>query len=248
MSSVPRSAPAAICFPPVTLESSTFDFVQSTPGGRRVIYAFEGHFIEACDCFELCPCWVDDRPDEGHCTGLTAWQIESGDINGTLVGGLTVVAVTSHGPVRRDDRATTVLFIDEDADDGQAKALEQAFRGELVDGGTDPLGLLMTVTGRVLDTQKQPIHISTTPHGWSIRVGDRDTGMVSGHGSELVFEGETEALTLHHTALHRELQIQGPSTAQRSAELHVAVPALRGGGYISVDARSGMRGRFEYRH
>jgi hypothetical protein len=213
-----------------------------------MVYDFEGHFIEACDCFELCPCWVDDQPDEGHCTGLTAWQIEVGEINGTRVDGRTVVAVTSHGPVRRDSRATTVLFIDDEADDGQAKALEQAFSGELANGGTDPLGLLMTVTGRVLDARTEAITVTTTATGWSIRVGRDDEGIVSVHGSGLVFEGETESLSLDHTALHRELQIDGPSTAQRSAELRIAVPALRGGGYIQADARSGMRGRFRYRH
>lgn len=213
-----------------------------------MIYDFEGHFIEACDCFELCPCWVDDQPDEGHCTGLTAWQIETGEINGTGVGGRVVVAVTSHGPVRRDSRATTVLFIDDDADDAEAKALEQAFRGELADGGDDPLGLLMSVTGTVLAAARQSISVTTEANGWSIRVGGDDAGIVAAHGSALVFEGEVESLTLDHTALHRELQIDGPSTAQRSAELQIAVPALRGGGYIAAKARSGMRGRFRYRH
>ena len=24
----------------------------------------------------------DDQPDEGHCTGLVAWEIENGTING----------------------------------------------------------------------------------------------------------------------------------------------------------------------
>ena len=53
---------------------------------------------------------------------------------------------------------------------------------------------------------------------------------------------------MDNTALHQELQIVGPAAPQRGKELHIAVPALRGGGYIEASARSGMRGDFHYRY
>jgi hypothetical protein len=213
-----------------------------------VIYDFHGHFIEACDCFELCPCWVDDNPDEGHCTGLVAWDIENGTVDGVPVGGRRVAAVTSHGPVRRDARATTVVFIDDDASPQAYGALEKAFQGRLVPGGADPLGVLMTVTGMVLGVRSVPVAIKATAVDWSIKIGDDDCPLVSADGEALAFEGETQPMELSSTALHRELQIVGPSVPQRGKELHIAVPALRGGGYIEATARSGMRGDFHYRH
>ncbi|GAA4866617.1 hypothetical protein GCM10023203_13690 [Actinomycetospora straminea] len=213
-----------------------------------MIYDFHGHFIEACDCFELCPCWVDDNPDEGHCTGLVAWDIKDGTIGDVPVGGRNVAAVTSHGPARRDSRSTTVLFVDDGAVDREHQSLEKAFTGELVADRKDPLGVLMTVTGTVLAVQSAPITITTTADGWSIRIGDADCPLVAAHGSALTFDGSTQPLEINHTALHRELQIAGPSTAQQGKELRIAVPALRGGGYIEATARSGMRGDFHYRY
>ena len=38
-------------------------------------YLLNGTFVEACDCRLMCPCWTDDEPDDGHCTGLFAWAL-----------------------------------------------------------------------------------------------------------------------------------------------------------------------------
>jgi hypothetical protein len=53
-------------------------------------YALRGDFIESCDCFDLCPCWVDDDPDEDHRTGLVVWKLGEGSTIGTKSGGLDV--------------------------------------------------------------------------------------------------------------------------------------------------------------
>ena len=68
-------------------------------------YTLAGQFLEACDCTVICPCWVDDDPVGGHCTGFIAWQIDEGDtavVNGIPVGGCTVVSVATHGGNRRE--------------------------------------------------------------------------------------------------------------------------------------------------
>ena len=79
-------------------------------------YRFSGHFIESCDCTVICPCWVDDDPVGGHCTGFIAWQIDQGGIavvDGTRVDGCKVVSVATHAGNRRDgDNTTTMLYID----------------------------------------------------------------------------------------------------------------------------------------
>ena len=83
--------------------------------------ALNGTFVEACDCRLMCPCWTDDEPDDGHCTGLFAWSLDAGStIDGLLaVGGAQVVCVTTHLGRRRGGNATarglSVLFVDTSA-------------------------------------------------------------------------------------------------------------------------------------
>jgi hypothetical protein len=55
-----------------------------------------GRFFEACDCYVPCPCWFDQGPDEDERTGVVAWQIENGEIDGVDVTGLSVVSVSQH--------------------------------------------------------------------------------------------------------------------------------------------------------
>lgn len=94
-------------------------------------YRMSGHFIESCDCTVVCPCWVDDDPVGGHCTGFIAWEIDTGVISrkgeegtsgssevpavldGVSVGGCRVVSVATHAGNRRDsNNTTTMLYID----------------------------------------------------------------------------------------------------------------------------------------
>lgn len=232
-----------------------YDATFHAGGGMVSNYRIEGRFIESCDCFELCPCWVDEAPDEGHCTGLVAWDITAGEIDGVDVSGRAVVAVTGHGSGRRDDRSMTVLFVDDTADDDAFDKLGAAFAGSQVDAAGDdpspvpgPLGELSGVTGTVVaPPQREGVTIARTRDGWRVRVGGDDaSATVVATGRELCLDS-SEPLSLNHTALHTELQIQGNAVAQRGERLSVAVPALPGG-YVEVTARSGMAGAFAYVH
>jgi hypothetical protein len=216
-------------------------------------YRVEGRFIESCDCFELCPCWVDDAPDEDHCTGLVAWDIRAGEIDGVDVAGRSVVAVTGHGSGRRDKRSMTVLFIDDEAGDDAFGKLGAAFAGRQTDAAGSvkipgPLGELSEVTGTVVaPPQREKITIARTGNSWRVRVGQDDaSATVLADGHALSFDS-SGPLSLDHTALHAELQIQGAAVAQRGERLSLAVPALPGG-YVEVTVRSGMSGAFAYVH
>lgn len=223
-------------------------------------YQISGTFIEACDCFDLCPCWVNDAADQGHCTGLVAWSIQKGAIDGVSVAKCRVVAVTAHGARRRGGpSADSVLFIDvgdsvHTSDEDRAscrKALRSMFSGrpadEAGDGAVDARIALGTVTGTVRDCVPATVTVTEKKSDWRIEVvvpGAEDPA-VEVEGTELVFDEGEKALTLNHTALHEELQIRGATTAQRSTALTLYVPWLRSG-VIDVTARSGMRGRFDY--
>jgi hypothetical protein len=58
-------------------------------------YDIRGKFYEACDCEVICPCWAGLPPDMGTCTGLFAWHIFEGKIDGVDVRNSKVVVLSS---------------------------------------------------------------------------------------------------------------------------------------------------------
>lgn len=225
-------------------------------------YSLSGYFIEACDCTVICPCWVDDDPVGGHCTGLIAWHIDTGVIDGTHVDDLTVVSVSTHSGNRRQGKNTlTAIYVDDHAEDDQFGVLSGAFSGRL--GG--PMGELAHVSGVVVGSERAHIAIDTeiagAPKGqWTVTVSPslaHDVQTVKAVGVPRVFDelkrqaGDAQPLTLKWTALSYELGVptlDGKSeevTAQSGTELMVNVGALPGGN-LSVTQKSGMRGSFRY--
>lgn len=234
-------------------------------------YLISGKFLESCDCFDLCPCWVAEDPDEEHCTGLVAWALDDkSKVNGTSVAGARVAAVTSHNGQRRSTGAVTVLFVDRGSLDGACtELLATAFSG-LVDDkpAPGPLGDLARVTGTVLHARPAKINIGGDEKAWTLDIRPTDDpasgSVVRVEGRPAAFpdppggadrdgDGNTTPpalgpeLTLNGTALHAELRIKGDATAQHTTKLDVLVPALPGG-YLTVKGRSGMRGEFCYEH
>lgn len=58
-----------------------------------VNHKLAGEFVECCDCYTICPCWVNERPDEDHCSSLYIWTFENGSqIEGHDIGGKSVAA------------------------------------------------------------------------------------------------------------------------------------------------------------
>lgn len=220
-------------------------------------YELSGHFVEACDCTVICPCWVDDDPVGGHCTGLIAWDIESGTINGTPVAGRRVVSVSTHQGNRRASTSTvSVIYVDAAATDDQHRALVGAFGG----GEDGPLGELAAVSGVVAGSERAAVAIDVgADGGWAVTVhppASPDIAVVSATGAPKVFDEDPDPsvprhpLTLQHTALAKELGIteDDPTvTAQAGHAFTVNVGGLPAG-TLSVTGRSGMRGRFSYVH
>ncbi len=212
-------------------------------------YLLTGTFIESCDCTVICPCWVDDEPDEDHCTGMVAWTLEPGStIDGVSVAARTVVSVSTHSGSRGRNATSSVLFVDSGATPEQRDKLLLAFAGDAPGSLADLAG----VTGDVMLTQQADVSVTHGPDKqWTITVSiDSGSGaarLVSAGGKPKLFDSRADPLTLANTALDSELRIRGTVTAQVAESISVAVPALPGG-YIDVTARSGMTGAFRYEH
>ncbi|MPZ34713.1 MAG: DUF1326 domain-containing protein [Rhodospirillales bacterium] len=205
------------------------------PKARAVPYALKGEFLEVCDCWTICPCWTGRAPDEDVCTGVFAWIIEDGRIDGVDVGGLAVVSASTHAGNRADAHQRVQLFVSEDADDAQVQALAGAFGG--LYGG--PLGELGNILGDLVGVARAPIEIDFAQRRAKLTVGRSiavDTKTILGPNDE--------PMTLAGAKLSNVLGT--PAEVGESLRLKVSLPAL--GVQLDLQGRSAMRGRFGYRH
>lgn len=227
-------------------------------------YAFEGTFLEACDCYVVCPCWTGGGPDEGMCVGMFCWRIERGWIDHEdariAVGRCDVAAVTTHVG-RKQDLRQTVLFIDpiDEKNDkrqkAQLKALEVAYRG-LLGGPLDKLK--KTVFGVIVDvvetqiTFEDVINLSVAA-GDGVGVGERAIDQpatvrigprgkfVSSKSAPLVAD-DKGPIRLVGTKLAEE--VSNEAVVRQGEQFAVRLPAL--GLNVNEVSRSALSGRFRY--
>lgn len=198
-------------------------------------YDLRGRFLEACDCSVPCPCWFEQDPDEDECTGLIAWFVERGTINGFDVAGRIAVSVSQHGGHREHPQHLHLaLVIDDGADDGQFVAMKEAFTGQL--GG--PLAELAKMG--VEPDLVEPGPITFTSHGGStqLRIGPRVNIK-----SELLPGANGRTITIGDGLLSSLLG--DTAEAGKASEFHLEVPGREP---IVATARSTTSGRFRYRH
>ena len=93
-------------------------------------WEIKGTYFESCNCNIACPCIFLESPSTGECTVLIAWQVESGNYNGTELDGLNV-ALAAYVPGNMIDVDWKVaLYIDQRANEAQQEALTLIFSGQ----------------------------------------------------------------------------------------------------------------------
>lgn len=196
-------------------------------------YELRGQFLEACDCHVMCPCWFEHDPDENECTGMVAWYVEQGAIEGVDVSGLAVVSVSHHGGHRRGAKARVALFTDERASNEQERLLTDCFTGKL--GG--PLGELAEMTDEVGSAARAAISFSSDGGMTKVTAGPAVTAEMQ------PLTGETgRIITVADGAL--AVLLGTPAEVGRSS-----IYRLDLGGEewdLQLEARSANRGRFTY--
>jgi len=118
----------------------------------------------------MCPCNLsfDLGATYDFCRVTLAFNIRSGQIEGTDVGGLKVVAIADTPKVMTEGNWKLGVFIDEQANDEQFNKLVQVFGGQL--GG--PMAALGPLVGEMLGVERAPIDIVDDGLRHSVRVGD----------------------------------------------------------------------------
>ena len=129
-----------------------------------------GSYFETCSCDVVCPCTASLSlgATRDRCNITLVFNLKSGEVEGTDVGGLTVAAVADTPKVMTEGNWRLGVVIDEAASDEQAEKLGGVFSGGL--GG--PMEALAPLIGENLGVERLPIEVSEDGLKHSIRIGD----------------------------------------------------------------------------
>ncbi|WP_214327437.1 DUF1326 domain-containing protein [Nonomuraea sediminis] len=131
----------------------------------------EGTYFENCNCDMVCPCSTSGLTapaDNERCGVAFAFHIDSGQVDGVEVGGLTVAIVADTPSVMGEGGWRVGVFMDEAATREQAEALGAVFSGQR--GG--PMGALAPLIGEMLGMEAAPIEYVNDGRLHRVRVGD----------------------------------------------------------------------------
>jgi hypothetical protein len=107
--------------------------------------------------------------DYDRCQVVLVFHVDSGEVDGVDVSGLTVAAVGDTPKVMTDGNWRIGVLIDEAASDDQAEKLGGVFSGAL--GG--PMAALAPLIGENLGVERVPMEFSSEGGRHSVSLGDR---------------------------------------------------------------------------
>lgn len=133
-------------------------------------WKLSGSYFETCSCDVVCPCTASLSlgATRDRCNATLVFHVESGEVEGTDVSGLTVAAVADTPKVMSDGNWRLGVFIDSAASDEQAEKLGGVFSGAL--GG--PMAALGGLVGEDLGVERAPIEVRQDGLRHSVRIGD----------------------------------------------------------------------------
>src|SRR3954449_11734218 len=133
-------------------------------------WRLSGTYFETCSCEVVCPCTASLAlgADYDRCRVTLVFNIVTGEVDGTDVGGLKVAAIADTPKVMSEGNWRLGVFVDDQASDEQADKLVQVFGGQL--GG--PMAALAPLIGEMLGVERAPIEVRHDGLRHSVRVGD----------------------------------------------------------------------------
>jgi hypothetical protein len=130
----------------------------------------QGTYFETCSCEVVCPCTVSLSlgADYDRCQATLVFNVVEGNVEGTDVSGLKVVAIADTPKVMSDGNWRLGVFIDASASDEQAEKLGAVFGGQL--GG--PMEALGPLVSENLGVERASIEIIEDGLRHSVKIGE----------------------------------------------------------------------------
>lgn len=156
-------------------------------------WSIEGRYFENCSCEVVCPCTASLAlgADYDRCRVALVFHVDSGEVDGVDVSGVTVAAVADAPKFMHEGGWRLGLLVDESASDDQAEKLGAVFSGQL--GG--PMGALSGLVAESLGLERVPMQFSSEGGRHSLTVGDRGQVAVEDVVSFGVESGEPARLS-----------------------------------------------------
>lgn len=136
---------------------------------KKVKWALEADYLQACSCDYGCPCEFEATPTQGFCEGSGAYRIRKGHYGRTKLDGLGFGFIVRTPGRMHEGNGTTALFIDERANPAQREALLQIVSG---DAGGMPFEIFKAITTKAHSPKFVPIEFKLKGKRGSARVGD----------------------------------------------------------------------------
>ena len=130
----------------------------------------EGTYFENCNCDMVCPCTATGQTapaDNDRCNVALAFHVETGEVNGVDVGGLTVCVVADTPALMSDGGWKVGVLMDAAASAEQAEALGAVFGGQL--GG--PMEGLAPLIGEMAGMESQEMAYADDGRNHQVRIG-----------------------------------------------------------------------------
>ena len=131
----------------------------------------EGTYFENCNCDMVCPCITSAYTmpaDAERCLTVLALHIDSGEVEGVDVSGLSVAMLVDTPPVMADGNWRVGMFMDASASQEQADKLGAVFSGQL--GG--PPQAFAGLIGENLGVEVAPIKHADDERRHRVQIGD----------------------------------------------------------------------------
>src|SRR3989440_5154166 len=156
-------------------------------------WSIEGRYFENCSCEVVCPCTASLAlgADNDYCRFALVFHVDSGEVEGVDVSGVTLAAVGESGHFMHEGNWKLGVLMDEAASEEQAEKLGAVFGGQL--GG--PMEALGPLVSEQLGVERVPLEFSSENGHHKLVVGDKgqvEVDDVVPFGSE---SGEAAALT-----------------------------------------------------
>jgi hypothetical protein len=134
-------------------------------------WRLDGTYFESCSCDTICPCtWsaLTAKATLDRCRALLAYHVDSGDIDGVDVSGLSFALFLDTPPVMSEGDWRVGVYLDDDASDQQADQLGAVLSGQL--GG--PPAMLGPLIGEMLGVERAQITYDEDGRGHHVRIGE----------------------------------------------------------------------------
>ncbi len=133
-------------------------------------WTIAGRYFENCTCDLLCPCTASFAlgANKDRCTLVLVFHVDTGEIEGVDVSGLTLAAVADTPRFMHEGNWRLGVLVDDAASDEQAGKLGAVFGGAL--GG--PIAGLVPLVGEQLGVLRVPMRFESRDGHHELSLGD----------------------------------------------------------------------------